>query len=358
MRQIIFSFHAPPLRNPRAFRVAAMFKEPTEFTPVELITTRIRNFKEIHPQIHRIGWPFILDPQKRNQLKSLHWIRWLHQWLWPDDKIFFQWISLIYYLVRIRRKHDQILTVSHPFSSHIIGLILKKVFRHMWTVDMGDLFAFNSSRFPGANYRFEKWVLFTCDRILVNAPSMKEYLLNSYGLAENKILVKPNGCRLHFTHMPRSPHSHWVLSFFGNTYLPQREGCLELKTLSVLRKKAPFTNMEFHLFGIQHSGLQQLAEQESDWVKLKNCQTDEQLLVAYGSTDVLVNLSNLNYPGLPSKLEEYISSGLPIIHFCYDQYDPGSRYLKLSGSKVFIFELEKTPIELLHNFLLTVVSKK
>lgn len=356
MRLVIFSFNAPPLRNPRAFRVGNMLHEASLAQENLLITTRVKNYRENNPRICRLGWPIQQKQGLRMRLKQYTCARWVHRLLFPDDKIFFHGLCLIYYLLFKRRRTDAILTISHPFSVHLIGWALKKYFGHYWIVDMGDLYAQPKENVGKWKFRFEHSVLHACDRIDLNAQSLKDYLSARHHLPGDKMHVKANGCRVDFSKMNRSQRILGRWSFFGNTYPPERNGMDELRLLETFRLKYPKHAMELCLYGIQHAELLTYAKAHSDWVKTAYCETDEQLLVTYGQTEVLVNFANKNYPGLPSKLEEYVASGLPIIHFCHGHEDPGSQYLSGSGVPHLVVVLGVTTLEALHAFLLTIVS--
>jgi hypothetical protein len=99
---------------------------------------------------------------------------------WPDYAAFWIFPAVIVgrKLLR-RRKYDAIISVSNPFSSHLVAyMLLKKKSDIVWICDYGDPFSFESSYpsnnqklYRNLNFSFEKKVIAISRKIAVtNAP--------------------------------------------------------------------------------------------------------------------------------------------------------------------------------------------
>ena len=118
--------------------------------------------------------------------------------LWPDAT--FPWIvpalARSRSLVRAHRP-DALITVSHPFSSHLVGLALKRAFPALrWIVDVGDPFALlretplnNPRLYGGLNRRAEHHVLQQADAVAVTVESARAAYRDAFPDVAGKIIV-------------------------------------------------------------------------------------------------------------------------------------------------------------------------
>lgn len=66
-----------------------------------------------------------------------------------------------------------------------------------------------------------------------------------------------------------------------------------------------------------------------------------------------MNLANLNYPGVPSKLSEYRATGLPILCFEYDNNIAIKTYLE-NYTKIYHIQITEPRVEYLLDFILKI----
>lgn len=356
MRWVVFTLHFPPARNPRAFRMEQRVRDLEQEGSVVVVCApapgSMRGWIE---NVWRTGPRVGEMPGLRNRLRTVKPLYALHTLLWPDDKTLHQVWFLFAYLLRIRRSDDRILTVSNPFSAHFIGLCLKGIFGHRWVADIGDLqepsLSSKLTFVRKLNAWLESIVLRTCDEVVVNAGSMKEHLVARYGIPAEKVRVAANGCRLTFVREKTSPGKTWRLAYFGNSYPGIREGRQELHALAGLQRLLPEGTLHMRFYGRQHRALEHEIDAMGDWVDRGICDSDEELVEAYAQTDLLVNLANLHYPGIPSKLDEYIACGTPIVHFCYARNDAPGCYLRERRAVFFEYLLGVNRPEDLADFM-------
>lgn len=356
MRWVVFTLHFPPARNPRAFRMEQRVRDlKQEGSVVVMCAPAPKSVRGWIENVWRTGPRVGEMPGLRNRLRAVKPLDMLHAMLWPDDKTLHQVWYLLTYLLHLRRSDDHILTVSHPFSAHLIGLCLKVFFGHRWVADIGDLqdLGFSNKRtfVRKLNSWLEAIVLRKCDEVVVNAGSMKEHFVLRYGIPEEKIRIIANGCRLTFEKKEPSTENLWRLAYFGNSYPGVRDGRQELLVLDELQQKFPEGKMNMRFYGRQHRALEQEIDSRGKWMGRGICNSDEELVRAYAHVDVLINLANLNYPGIPSKLDEYIASGKPIVHFCYARNDAAGRYLRERSAVFFEYLIGANSPEELASFM-------
>lgn len=334
MRLVVFTTNYPPLNNPRAFRMDHFVQANIDKGELIVITSPVKEYIEKDKRVIRCGLRMKTDSRYRNPLKRYSILRFLHKLCWPDDKIIHQIFYLIHYLFRYRKKDDQILTVSNPFSCHLIGLLLKKLWQHNWKADIGDSY-FGNQHYSFLSTYFEGIVLRTADQIIVNSDSLKNHFLLNYNIPVEKISVLPNGIRIDATRIKHIPSDFTRLSYIGNTYATTREAIDELHLLIDLAKKHPELKLRIQLFGNQFYKVHDLEKRYPELIQISYCKNEDELIEAYSNTDVLINFANKNNPGLPSKLEEYVSTGIPILNFYLKESDSSLYYFKDQHSEVY-----------------------
>ncbi|HEX5626293.1 MAG TPA: glycosyltransferase [Saprospiraceae bacterium] len=336
--------------------MARYFPLLREITEAILITAPVKGLTQQEPGVIRTGFQIKPISTLRKQLKQNWFLSRLHTCILPDDKVVYQIWYLIHYLIKCHRKSDLIITVSNPFSSHLIGLTLKYIRGHSWIADIGDVYTHSPKNHGISKLKqtFEDLVLREADHVIVNAQSLKEFYHEHRGMAEDKISVIPNGISVAPSMIAHQPSDTLRLSYIGNTYGGIREGLREMEVLlTTIRKQIP-TKCRIHLFGSQFHELENLALQNIDCVTLDTCRNDFELADAYSKTDILLNFANSDYPGLPSKLEEYVATGLPIINFYYSKDEASISFLNSTKCRVFHVNLKHPELASLHDFFKTI----
>lgn len=98
-----------------------------------------------------------------------------------------------------KNKIKIVYTSSGPFSSLILGYLLKKRLGIKWIADLRDPFtdayawSFPSRLHWLISRKFEKWILSKCDHLIVNTPEVKNIYLKRNILNFNSITVITNG---------------------------------------------------------------------------------------------------------------------------------------------------------------------
>ncbi len=119
----------------------------------------------------------------------------------PDNKIGWLPSTVISILRQIKKDDfDAIFSTSPPFTSHLIGFILKCIFKKPWIVDFRDLWVLNPWTKPPTKFHsnlsryIEQKVLKCADKILTVSDQLGEDLKSSYSDVDpKKIVTIPNG---------------------------------------------------------------------------------------------------------------------------------------------------------------------
>jgi len=272
-------------------------------------------------------------------LKRLHDITWKKIY-WPDYACiwFFQAFRCANKLCSHSR-YDAIISVSIPFTCHLIGLRLEKNLNGVpWLVDVGDPFCFmdttpvnNHMLYKRLNYRAEKQVFQSAKWITVTNDKTANLYKTIFPESSNKIKVIPplfddrikirkNGTKLFDKHKIN-------LSYIGNFYKVTREpDDLLLLLRSILNQFPHFKQrLLFHIFG-NTGGFEKEFEKYSDLsenVILHGSVSKDTVLRVINETDFLINIGNKTNYQIPSKIVEYAASGKPIINIC-SMYDDSS----------------------------------
>ncbi len=335
MRIVLFNPFYLPIRNPRTLRIRRIIQSLKLNYFVMLFCSKNSSSEDqTESLITRVGLIIFLQ-QKLNSSRILSRLAiTLKKFIWPDSYVFHNLSIAILYWLKHSKPLDVVITISQPFSTHLIGLLLKlKNPKICWIADIGDNYSENPTNslyplFKPLMKYYEKRILTKSDFIVFNSEFIKAYYLSKYLLDSNKIHIIPNGSAIDFTHFYKLHSDHLILSYIGNTYEPVRNGVRELGLLlqAFSMSGMDLEKIEIWLVGKQCDALIAFVQQMK-WVKIFYCDSESELLTIYQKTNILLNFANINYPGLPSKLDEYKLSGLPIINFYFGSDDPAINYL-------------------------------
>ena len=347
-RLVIFSPFHPPMVNPRSMRMRDLMLRCSDRMEVLMISNPARNENVINDNIRCHG--FTMDPhhyalEKRHVLYSI-----LKSVFFPDLFILNSLWHLIIYLTRYRRQEDIILTCSHPVSVHFAGLILKKWIgkKCFWIADIGDQFSTSGESLRDKLlHNLEREVIMLADRVVVNSDFLKQTLRSRNPIQDEKILCITNPAIVDFSQMKRIPGQQLVLQYVGNTYTPVRPGIEALRILEdvVSRINREGMNAVIKLTGKQHKEL--IHRFSSSSVVIFESQVPpEQLIHVYEKACILISLGNRIHTGVPSKMQEYLNSRLPVIHFCENVSDPALQLLERHPDCLIFYTDESNPWEL------------
>ena len=231
------------------------------------------------------------------------------------------------------RRFDALVTVSYPFSSHVVGLWLKRRDRDLpWLVDVGDPFArygfVNNERlYRRLNDRAEARVLNLADYVSVTNRGALEHYMANFGVDRDRIGViapvlsstaggSPAICQPDETTDP--PQRPVRLVYCGQLYRHIRSPQPLLNLLERLVQQPPSGRpVELHLYGELSDCADLFGPVQAllgRHLFLHGFVARERALRAMQQADVLVNIGNATPHQVPSKIVEYIGTGKPILN--------------------------------------------
>lgn len=275
------------------------------------------------PAGSRVG-SFAIRGALRNAVRGL-W-RLLH---WPDYAC--GWlIPAIREGRRIcaRNQFDWIISVSHPFTGHLVGMLVKDYAPAAnWLVDIGDPFFLmkepspNNRRLYGWLSRWiERRVVVGADILSVTTESTGRLYESHFALPHAKVWVVPPLLSLPAMPAPRAREADQPirLVFVGTLYRNLRSPKFMLSCLSALAERLGKQRLELHIYGAINdcaSDLESCPEPLKSALSLHGMVERTAVLQAMVDADILVNIGNDSETQLASKVIEYMAVGRPILNF-------------------------------------------
>ena len=291
-----------------------------------------------------------------NSIKLLYWPDFAFLWIFPT---FFKAKELI-------EKHniDRVITVSWPFSSHLVGYLLKKEFTNLhWLIDSIDPFNFfegvnNRFLFRKLNYIFEGKVFSLSNHVTVTTNRIRNEYIKLYPELENKISVVGNlfvaPLFLKSTnHIVVSETNSLKLVFIGslieNVRIPQL--CLDFFVKLVSLPK--YSSAQLYFYGPTNntnSYFDLYNEFIGRNIFIMGIISREEVRDVIANSSILINIGNLNQFQEPSKLFEYIYYQKPIINFKYIENDTSEQVLNFYPKKINLSKEKIDNFSFIHEF--------
>lgn len=255
---------------------------------------------------------------------------------WPDFAC--GWVIPATHAARAlaaEHRFDWIVSVSHPFTGHLVGLLAGAHARGArWFVDIGDPFHLmhepspNNRRLYGWLNRFvEARVVAGADALSVTTASTQQLYATHFALPADRIAVIPPLLSLPpapppappaTTHTPDKPLR---LVFVGTLYRRLRSPRFLLACLAALQdslREAPTPRrVELHFYGALNDCADELATcppNLRDALVTHGMVGRAEVQQAMIDADVLVNIGNDSEAQLASKVIEYMAVGKPILN--------------------------------------------
>jgi glycosyltransferase involved in cell wall biosynthesis len=335
MRLLIVSYLYAPDRSPRAFRWTALAERwAAAGHDVTVIAAGARaTGRSNGVSVHRIpGWLRRTatvgaagdGAGSRPLLKSVY-ERTLKRVLWPDYA--FDWYLPALRCAR-RIEAERLVTVSHPFTPHLVGLRLK---HRRWLADIGDPFSLleatplnNAALYRGLNRRAERRVLAAADAVAVTAESARAAYAAEFPESAGKFAVVPPLLSVPAPGADPLPRTGSHLVFVGTLYRALRNPEPLLALFAELRRRRP--DVALHFFGEIHD-CGALFAPLPEGVHLHGAVPRATAAAAMRQADALVNIGNATAHQLPSKLVEYVAARRPVLNFAGTPADTSAAFL-------------------------------
>lgn len=354
MKVLVVAYKYPPVLSPRAFRwgeIAEWLVKQGD--RVFVVCSHVYGEPQADVRngvgLSRIGkgtgtnsaWPqdVVQSPEVGSKAKGPLGRAIRAAFRWPDyARDFFAPALLAAAKVTEDAKPDVLVTVSHPFTPHLVGLELKKRFGVRWLADMGDPFALagapslnNEYLFARRNRAYERAVLAHADVATVTNEETKLAMVRQYGrVAERVVVVPPLAPKIPAAtgSSPQTAGAGPILMVAGRFYRKLRNPRPMLEVFRRLRQIPGMENAALHVYGSTRDCADLFNSPSlSEGVLLHGIVPREVVLAAYGQADGVINIGNATGLQLPSKVVELASTGKPIINFSASIEDSSYRFL-------------------------------
>lgn len=262
---------------------------------------------------------------------------------------------------------DWIISSSHPFSGHLIGLLLKRSAANArWMVDISDPFAlmkepspYNRTIYGWLSNWVEGLVVAGADALSVTTEPTRKLYTDHFRLDAHSVTVIPPLLSLPASPVP-TPRSDRMLRivFVGTLYRRLRSPNFLLACVAHLKQAYPDMPLEVHFYGsLNDCGDQLVAYTDvaAPFVFAHGMVDRAVVQQAMADADVLVNIGNNSETQLASKVVEYMAMGRPILNIISIEKDTSVVALAEYPSVLTLRSSEEKPsaelIERLHRFL-------
>jgi glycosyltransferase involved in cell wall biosynthesis len=252
--------------------------------------------------------------------------------------------------------YDWIISVSHPFTGHVIGMLAKwSSPKSRWLVDVSDPYSDMKEPSPN-NYQIysrlnrivEGRVVAGAEAISVTTDSTRALYEASFSVSIGKVMVIPPLLSLpEFPSRFDTPGDGAIrLVFVGTLYKKLRSPKFLLACISALSQTLPERRLELHFYGtINDCGndLSSLPETMKSIVVVHGLVSRERVVQAMIDADVLVNIGNDSESQLASKVIEYMAVGKPILNLVSVSRDAATGVLAGYPAVLTIAKLGEIP---------------
>ncbi len=409
MKILIVTAWYAPFIHPRAHRWTAVAEQwASEGHDVQVLTARLRECGQEAVlegvKIHRVGFDSLKEwvyywigsrgARGRVGVKpsrpgiSSRFAAWVYKTIWKN--LYFPDDACVWYFPAKRKlrqvleseQFDAVVTVSLPFTGHLLGLATRPTALSpmtgtpIWLADIGDPFSLQAKPpnnlffYEKKNRRFERQVLETADVVTVTTEAtLRKYREQFGGTAIAKMWVVPpllvtstiNNQQSSIVNSPIStplilPAGTSVkvgikIGYFGAFYAPTRTPDAFLDLLAQTFALCPDLRgrLEIHFYGeIFPEFFEKLNAEPA--IRLHGLCSRIEVWKAMQEMDILLNIGNTTDFQLPSKAVDYLASGKPVLNLSYVENDPFAEFfrehpmlfnLKIENGKATKAELER-----------------
>lgn len=272
---------------------------------------------------------------------------------WPDFAWF--WIPNAYRQAKAlltTNHYDGVYSVALPFSSHIVALCLSKYRKNSpWVTDYGDPFSFvegihnNKKIYNRFNAYIEQKVMHASKRISVTTLETAKEYSNYLEVKEAWFkLIPPLVKAITLKDGPKTQTVNpetLQLVFAGTLYSKIRNPRHLLELVEAVRNSDLSRKLILHFYGPINDCAHEFEpykEAINDWLFIHGTVDKSSLMSIYETADVLVNIGNATTYQAPSKVIEYLSTGLPILNSYSVQKDSSKSMLDSYPAALSIYQ--------------------
>ncbi len=263
-------------------------------------------------------------------LTKFYWPDFAFLWYFPTKKLAIELIE--------KNQINNIVTVSWPFTTHLIGHAIKKYNNNInWLAETIDPFSFidginNKLLYNNLNNYYERKIYLKADSITVLTENIKEKYLELYPNIKNKIFVVGNLYIPSERITVKNPISNTIkIVYVGALMDKVRSPENLLYIFSALTERLSELKLELHFYGDINDTTKYFDSYNAlldQSIFLHGRIEREEVPAVIYNADILVNIGNNNIYQEPSKVIEYIYSGKKILNICTLKNDTSLNILK------------------------------
>jgi len=382
MRILIITHSFAPELTPRAFRWAAIARSlAMSGHQVDVVCSRSPGTPAQESmegvEVHRVHDPLSRSPvggvagSKRRPGLLRRLVRWVYRQTWR--RLYWPDYACAWYFPAVRRastllaehQYDWIISVSHPFTGHLVGLTLKRRNPKIpWLVDIGDPFCLmddpapnNIALYRHLSRRVDRAVLRASEVVSVTTSGTRDAYANIFPESAAKIHVVPPMLSLPNRAAENTARRDAAvplrLVYVGTLYRRLRSPAPLLSLFERLVAALPDVSLELHFLGNVNDSAE-LFQPYEHWLGsrlfVQGVVSRERAQQTMQAAHVLVNLGNRSATQLPSKVIEYVAMGKPILNLVTIRDDssvgvlatyPAALTLQVAGAAMSEAEVHK-----------------
>lgn len=365
MRLMIVTWLYEPHATPRAIRWKTVARELVRLgCEVDIVTSRGPGESEFEivggVGVHRCGGStaarasaFAKDKGSAHPvaslLKRVHRSTWKRLY-WPDKAcLWARPATRTAERLLAQRRYDGLITVSLPFTAHVVGDRLKRKHPDLpWLVDVGDPFSCQDESAPNnvklhgrRNREWESRVFQHADKISITNAAMEQVYGEIFPAIRDKYVVIPPvlGADVPKPVFGERKTAPKRLLFLGTLYRNIRNPRYLLEAFEQLPSFC-----ELHIIGDVHDcgDLVDVAQKRiGNRLTVTGSQPRAEAMKSLADSDFLVNIGNTTPFQLPSKLAEYAAMGKHIVNISSCDRDSSTLFLEDYPGALHIRETEQ-----------------
>jgi hypothetical protein len=353
---LVITPYFAPETHPRAHRWSAICSAwAEEGHDVTVICGKLNRNVEVGTRnhaIYRAGHASLKNKYFKPGTQSAHsstfgikkwlselFIGWIRPRLLPDEamRLFVPKAQKLALETCANKNFTLLVTVSKPFSTHLIGVAIKKQFPDLnWIADCGDPWVAGLSHAVPRDkldwaIALEKSTLAEADLVCVTSDRLANLFKQEYQLTKVAVippLLEVATAMPHIGLSKETPEEILTICYFGALYAPERTGEIIIAWCKAFKIAAPelAQRTKIKLYGTIQPALLSRLDTEPMIEHLGQIQKNE-MVEHVQAADVLLNVGNQVDFLLPSKLVEYVSYQKPILHLGYFKHDACTDFL-------------------------------
>ena len=349
MKILIINYHFPPSKTAHSYRWAQLVSHfKSQGHNVDVIAGGSAGECDTTDNISRFNFPCTVKPGmggvksspthvsqhsyvKKLKQKYIHKLKKAYRFIfWPDG--LWHWLPLALFgiLLKKNKKYDLVIGYSPTFSAVLAAFFYKFLNRKTrLIIDFGDPFSV-SEAMPVNNYQLYKRLNYFSELKIfqdafkitfTNEATFKLYKEKYPQITTFEVLPHLVDIDLFYKkHFVKNSES-LSLGYVGAFHKGIREPELAIKVLEKLSVNLPSFNADFYgpLNGVRFK--------ESNHLSHKGIVPREEAIKLLQSFDFIINVENEDCPMTPSKINEYVALGKPVINFlsktnesCFENY--------------------------------------